>query len=127
MTTVAAVIFVVLIAALAVLQAALAAGAPWGRFAFGGQHDGALPRGLRIASVAAIVVYVLMALIVLDCAGLTDVLGDGFQGIAIWVLVGFLALNTIPNAISRSRAERLTMTPTLLVLTATSLIVALTT
>ncbi|WP_297081544.1 hypothetical protein [uncultured Demequina sp.] len=125
MATAAAIVFTVLIAALAVFQIALAAGAPLGRLAFGGQHEGALPTKLRVASALAVAVYAFMAIIVLDTAGLTDTLGDGFQGIAIWVLVAFLALNTIPNAISRSRGERFTMTPVLIVLTACALVVAL--
>ncbi|WP_084103645.1 hypothetical protein [Demequina sp. NBRC 110056] len=126
MTTAAAILFTAIIGLLAIFQLALAAGAPLGRFAFGGQHDGALPRHLRIASALTVPVYAFMAITVLDNAGLTDLLGDGFERIALWVIIAFLALNTVPNAISRSRAERFTMTPTLVVLTACALIVALT-
>ena len=38
-------------------QVALAAGAPWGRLAWGGSHEGTLPDGLRVASGAAAVVW----------------------------------------------------------------------
>ncbi|WP_084037798.1 hypothetical protein [Demequina sp. NBRC 110053] len=124
MAPAAAVTFVVVLTALAALQAALAAGAPLGRFAFGGQHDGALPAKLRVASALTILVYACMAVIVLDAAGLTDLLGEGFETVAIWVLVALLALNIIPNAMSRSRPERLTMTPVLVILTACALVVA---
>ncbi|MEW9873186.1 hypothetical protein [Arthrobacter sp. HS15c] len=52
-----------LLAALAVFQAALIAGAPLGRFAWGGQHD-VLPAKLRIGSATSMTptVVVLTAL-----------------------------------------------------------------
>ena len=41
------------LAVVAAFQVALAAGAPWGRAAWGGQHQGRLPARLRIASAVA--------------------------------------------------------------------------
>ncbi len=53
MTLIAVVVALVLFAALVVFQLALAAGAPWGRAAYGGQNPGVLPGRLRVSSVVA--------------------------------------------------------------------------
>ena len=53
---------------IAIFQAALALGAPLGRAAWGGTRTH-LPTGLRIASAAAVVFWLLASLIVLGHAG----------------------------------------------------------
>ena len=53
---------------IAAFQVALAAGAPFGRAAWGGSHE-RLPRKLRVASAVAAGVWVLAALVVLADAG----------------------------------------------------------
>lgn len=121
----AAWVFVALLAAAAVFQLALALGAPWGAFAWGGQHKGTLPAGYRWGSAAAILVYALFAVVVLDRAGVVDALPEGFSGVAIWVIVAFLGLSVIMNGVSRSRPERFVMTPLSLVLALLVLVVAL--
>jgi hypothetical protein len=120
----AAVVGVAVLGALAVFQAALVAGAPLGRFAWGGQHD-VLPRGLRIGSAVSIALYASFAVLMLQMAGATALLADGFVDVAIWVLTGYFALGIVLNAISRSRPERLVMTPTVLLLAAVCLVLAL--
>ncbi|MBO1752197.1 hypothetical protein J4G33_10325 [Actinotalea sp. BY-33] len=125
MAPILAVAACVLWAALAVFQICLAAGAPWGAFAWGGQHDGPLPGRLRVSSAVSMLLYAAFALITLDRAGLTDALPPAVVVPAAWVLVAYLALGVVMNAISRSRAERLTMTPTILVLLVCTLVVAL--
>jgi hypothetical protein len=47
----------VLLGGLTAFQVALAAGAPWGRLAWSGTHEGTLPAGLRVASGAAAVLW----------------------------------------------------------------------
>jgi len=121
---VAALVAVVLLGGLAVLQAALAAGAPLGRFAWGGQYE-VLPSRLRVGSVISIALYVLFALLLLQAAGAVAVLPKGAAGVAIWVLAGYFALGIVMNAVSRSRPERLVMTPVVAVLAAASLVLAL--
>ena len=113
-----------LLGALAVLQALLVAGRPLGRFAWGGQHD-VLPTGLRVGSAVSIALYAGFAVLVLGAAGALDLLPGGFVDVAIWVLTGYFALGIVMNAISRSRPERLVMTPVVLVLAAICLVLAL--
>ena len=99
---------VVLLGVVSVFQIALALGAPWGNAAWGGQHDGVLPVGLRIASaVVGLVVYPLIAAFVLASAGLIE--ADWLPGtgkVGMWVLTGFFSLGAIANFASRSKAER---------------------
>ena len=124
MIELAAVVVFVLLAGLAVFQVALVAGAPLGRFAWGGQHT-VLPRGLRIGSAISVVVYGVIALLMLQAADARAVLPAGPAGVAMWVLTGYFALGILLNAVSRSRPERLVMTPVVLVLTGVCLLLAL--
>lgn len=122
MTTI---VVVALIALLALFQLALALGAPWGRFAWGGQHQGTLPRGFRIASAASIAIYGFMALVALSRSGHSELFGSGFSSVAMWVVFGYLALGVPMNAISRSKPERYMMTPVALALAVLALLIAL--
>ena len=119
-----AVLGTVLLGALAVLQVLLAAGAPWGRLAWGGQHV-VLPRRLRIGSATSVVLYVAIALVLLQRADAVSVLPHGLVGVLIWVLTGYFALGVVMNAVSRSRPERLVMTPVALALAGSCLLLAL--
>lgn len=89
----------VLLAALVGLQIALAAGAPLGAVAWGGQHRVLPPKQRAGSAIAAIVlvvaIYVLVAPVM---AGL-------------WIFGGYFTLNTLGNLASKSRLERLAMTP----------------
>jgi len=120
-----AVLAVVVLAALAVFQAALAAGAPLGRFAWGGQHR-VLPTKLRIGSAVSIVLYALFALIILATAErAVDGTGVGITDVGIWGLTAYFALGIVMNAVSRSRPERMLMTPVVAVLAGVCLALAL--
>jgi hypothetical protein len=123
MTQTAAYIFLGVTVALALFQIALAAGAPWGRFAWGGAQA-KLPVALRIGSVVSLLIYSVCAAIVSDRAKLVDVVADDVSGIGAWVVAGFFSLGVVMNAISRSKPERFTMTPVALVLAASAYVVA---
>jgi hypothetical protein len=114
----------VLLGALALFQASLIAGAPWGRFAWGGQHV-VLPTNLRVGSAVSIVLYALFAVFMLQASGALEVLPRGLVDVGIWVLAGYFVLGVVMNAISRSRPERLVMTPIALALAAVCLVLAL--
>lgn len=114
MTSFFAYLAVLILAALAVFQAALLAGQPLGRFAWGGQHE-VLPQNLRVGSGISIVLYAIFAIVILNKAGLLP-LGFSIPGFAIWVLAGYFTLGVLMNAISRSKPERNVMTPVALLL-----------
>jgi hypothetical protein len=121
-TAAAAIAACVLLGALAMFQGLLVCRAPLGRFAWGGQHD-VLPTRLRVGSVAAIVVYVAIGWVILARAGQPGD-GHGALGVATWVIAGYFLLGAAGNVASRSRSERLLMTPVALVLSALTAFVA---
>jgi hypothetical protein len=103
MTNIAAFVGVALLGVVAIFQAALALGAPWGSGAWGGQHPGVLPARLRIASgVAALTVYPFAILAVLAASG---IIGRGWlrldDKLVMWVLAGLLGLGAVANFVSR--------------------------
>lgn len=120
----AAIALTVILAALAVFQLALALGAPLGRFAWGGAHR-VLPTRLRIGSLVSILVYAVIAVLALDRVDLVDVVPDLVSTVGMWVAFGYFVLGIPLNAMSRSTAERYTMTPVVAVLALLSLLVAL--
>lgn len=121
----AAIAATLVLASLAVFQLLLASGRPWGRFAWGGQHD-VLPTRLRIGSLVSVVLYAAMASLLLDRAGVVDTgLPAGVVTAGTWAVTGYFALGIVANLASRSRAERLVMTPTVTVLFGLALVVAL--
>lgn len=124
MTTAAAIVACLILLALAVFQALLIAGRPLGRYAWGGQHE-VLPRKLRIGSAISILLYAVFAIIILESAGIANMLADVVADVGIWVLTAYFALGIIMNGISRSKPERNLMTPVCIVLTVLCLIVAL--
>ena len=85
----------------AVLQSALAAGAPIGRAAYGGRHEGRLPTGLRATSAVAALGY---------AAGAVALLRDSKRpGVRRRVLTGLafaMGAGTVANAVSPSPPER---------------------
>lgn len=119
-----AIVLTALLALLAVFQIALAAGAPWGLFAWGGQQR-VLPARLRVGSAISVLLYAIIAVVMLDRAGAIDLLPDVVAQVAAWVVFAYFCLGIVLNAISRSRYERFTMVPVTVVLAALSLLVAL--
>jgi hypothetical protein len=123
---VAAVVAYVLLAALAVFQIALAAGAPLGHLAWGGKHR-VLPRGLRIASAVSVLLYAFFAWIIAGAVAGVDRFGDHIpeKPVGIWVLTAYFGVGILANLASRSRPERFVMTPVAAVLCASCLVIAL--
>jgi hypothetical protein len=96
-------------AALATLggfQLALAAGAPWGRAAYGGAHPGALPRHLRTVSGVAALGYGTGVALIVCRAGSARVRARAFTTLSVVMTVG-----TIANGASPSLVERAVWTP----------------
>lgn len=102
---------------IAIFQFALAAGAPWGSAAWGGQFPGTLPANMRIASAFAIGIYVLFGMVFLARCKL---LPAPISQLALrrWTtgIAAVLSLGVVLNLVSPSRPERLIMGPTALLL-----------
>lgn len=87
-------------------QAALAAGAPWGRAAYGGAHGGTLPLHLRTISGVAAVTYGGGAALIVRGSGT-----PGSRSRAFTVLSVFMGVGVVANGASRSPVERALWTP----------------
>lgn len=101
---------------IAAFQAAIAAGVPLGRAAWGGTHV-RLPQRLRVASAVAVGFWIVAALVVLARAGF-DASPVPFSASrwATWILVVLLPIGAVMNAASRSPWERFLWAPIALVL-----------
>jgi len=125
LAAIALAVALVVLLALAILQALVASGQPFGRLVWGGAHE-VLPTKLRIGSVVSIVLYALFALVLVDRSGLAPIFGGGVFGVvAAWVLFGYFTLGIILNALSRSTQERNVMVPVTVILAACTLVIAL--
>lgn len=87
-------------------QLALAAGAPWGRAAYGGTHHGTLPTRLRAISGVAAVGYGTAAALIVSDVGSTGARVRAFTGLSTLMGIG-----TVANGASRSPVERALWTP----------------
>ena len=119
-----AVALTVLLVLLGAFQLALAAGAPLGRFAWGGQHR-VLQTRLRIGSVVSILIYAVIVLLTWSRVGVIDLFPRVVSEVGMWVVFGYFALGIVMNALSRSKPERFTMTPVCLVLAVLAFFVAM--
>jgi len=103
-----------LLAGVAVFQAALALGAPWGEMAYGGRvetTDGVLSGRHRASSAFSFFVLLFAAWVILARADVVSegFLSDGFVRAAPWVVASYLVLNTVMNATARTSVERWVM------------------
>ena len=89
------------LAGVGAFEIALAAGAPWGAAAWGGQSPGVLPTSLRVASAAAVLVYGGLAVIVA-----TDRLGSTWRARLLTAASLLIALGAVGNLASQSPVER---------------------
>ena len=126
LATISSIFLVATTLIVSLFQIALALGAPWGEYAYGGARVGKLPTGFRINSVIAAVVMVAISGHYLAQLGVFTPLLDSAGNSAVnWVLVGFTGLSAIANNITRSKKERAVWAiPTILMFIA-ALLVAL--
>lgn len=127
MVVVAGAVALVLYGVLVAFQIALAAGAPWGRAAYGGTHPGVLPARMRVSSAVAVVVWTAVALAVARRAGVPvwAPFPDDWLPVVAWVAVALGVVGVLLNTITRSRLERAIWLPVSLGLLLTTVVVAL--
>ena len=118
-------IALVTLLALTVFQLALIFGAPIGNYAWGGQHK-VLPKKLRISSVTSIVLYAIFASFIATKAGILAVIHNpSILSIGMWAFTAYFFIGIFMNAISKSKKERMIMTPVAAILAIAFLIVTL--
>ena len=114
---IAAIIAVVLFTGMNIFQLLLALGLPFGRLAYGGKYE-KLPSKMKITSLIGIVIFIFASLSVLERAKIITIFNNlMFVTVFIWIIAVYLAFNTLMNAISKSKWEKLIMTPISLTLT----------
>lgn len=106
-------------------QVALAAGMPWGNLAMGGRYPGKFPPGMRVGAVIQAALLAFLAMIVLSNAGVAFPGLSTLSNLLIWVAVAISAISLVMNLITPSKWERILWAPVALVMTVSSLIVAL--
>lgn len=107
----AAIIAAVLFAVMGVFQLLLALGLPLGKLAYGGKYE-RLPTNMRIMSLVAIGIFALGSISVLERVGIIFIFNNPiFTLVVVWILAVYLTFNTLTNAISKSKREKLIMTP----------------
>ena len=124
----AAIVAATVLVAVAMYQLALALGAPWGDHAYGGRVEtieGRLPTRYRMMSAAAVPLLLLSAAIILAGAGLVSWFGqDDWVTVAVWVVFGYLVLNTVMNVASSHPVERFGLGSVTLIAAAACFVVA---
>lgn len=128
-TVVAAWTAAVLLTGVAVLQAFLAAGAPWGDMVYGGRAASAgesLPGAYRMMSLIAVVVLITAAWLILARAGVASPgpFGERFVWGATWFIIAYTATNTVMNLAGKHPVERIGLSTVTAVITVAGLVVA---
>jgi hypothetical protein len=108
LATISSIFLVAMTLIVTVFQIALASGAPWGEYAYGGTKTGKLPTGFRINSVVAAFVMLGIAGHYLAQLGVFEpILDPAGNSVVNWVLVGFTGLSALANNATRSKKERM--------------------
>ena len=108
LATISAIFLVAMTLVVTVFQIALASGAPWGEYAYGGTKTGKLPTGFRINSVVSAFVMLAISGHYLAQLGVFEpVLDSAGNSVVNWVLVGFTGLAALANNATRSKKERM--------------------
>lgn len=103
-----------------IFHAALALGAPWGNYAWGGTHAAALPPRLQAGSALLVPTLGVMALLVLIRAGLLYAGSAGVMVWPAWAVFLFLVTSFFGALRSAGRGERRVIAPLVLVAAVTT-------
>ena len=91
----------------------------------GGRYPGKFPPNMRVGAVIQGAVLAFLAMIVLSRAGVAFPGLSNLMNILIWVAVAISGVSLILNLITQSKWERIIWAPVALLMTVSSLIVAL--
>ena len=122
---IAAIIAVAIFVVVSIIQLLLALGLPLGKLAYGGKYE-KLPTKMRIMSLVAIGIFALGSISVLEQVAIITIFNNPiFTLVVVWIIAVYLAFNTLTNAISKSKREKLIMTPLSLISAICCFIVAI--
>ena len=119
-----AIILIILFSIMSVFQFLLVLGLPLGHLAYGGKYK-ELSTGLRIMSVVAIGIFIFSTVIILDHINLINVFNPIFSLVVVWILAGYSTLGILMNLASKSKLEKIIMTPIALIIAVCLYLVAI--
>ena len=122
--TAAAKIYIALTAVVIAFQLALAAGAPWGELTMGGAYPGRLPTPMRVAAAGSVLLLLACGAVVAVRAGLALLRWRRAARRLIWVVVAYMLVSVVLNAVTPSARERTLWLPVALVLAGCALVIA---
>jgi hypothetical protein len=126
LSTLAAIIVIIIFLGLSIFQLLLALGKPYGKMAYGGRQEAVLPTKYRILSGIAILIFLIaMMFVAFKVEWLIGFPFPDFVNLATWFFAFYLVLNTLANATSKSKQEKMYMTPISLIACLSLFIVAL--
>ncbi|WP_440272494.1 hypothetical protein [Ferdinandcohnia sp. SAFN-114] len=97
--------------AAAILYVLLALGLPYGDLAMGGQYK-IMPKQMRIACLISVLIQLIAIMFILQVGQIISIsLIAPFAKGVCYFFAFYLFLNTVMNAFSKSKKERLVMTP----------------
>lgn len=107
---IAACISAIIFLVISVFQTLLALGFPLGEYSWGGFHKGVLPKKLRISSMISAIILLIIGFVFLVHSKII-LIEIAYLNIIVWIFTIFLGLNTIGNLASKSKKEKMIMTP----------------
>jgi hypothetical protein len=107
----AAIIISVISMGIAVFQILLFLGLPLGEYSWGGKYKGVLPPLLRVMSLPSAFLLFFMGFIFLIHTKVLSMGSNLPTHILVWIITLFLGLNTLGNLASKSKKEKIVMTP----------------
>lgn len=123
MNEISAIIASIILFNLSIFQLLLILGFPLGKFAWGGKHV-ILPKKLRISSGFSIAIYYFFILVLLNQGDVISLFSkSGWINTAHVVITIYSFIGIPLNAISRSKPERIVMTPIATLLSLLSLLI----
>lgn len=101
----------IILCGLVVFQILLVFGLPFGKMAWGGEYN-KLPVKLRVASLISSVLLAYGVLALLEKGGFLKIINSNFIiSISLWAFVLIFGLSTLGNLTSKSKSEKIVMTP----------------
>lgn len=105
----------IILLGIAILYCVLAMGLPYGKFAMGGKYE-VMPTQMRAACVVSVVFQFFAILVLLQKGQVISIgLSTGLARGICYVFAAYLTLNTVMNGLSKSKSEKIAMTPLSLV------------
>ncbi len=108
---IAAIIVAMVSVGIAVFQILLFLGAPLAEYSWGGKYQGVLPNRMRMMGLPSALLLLFFGFIFLLHTDIVSMEIGLPTNIFVWVITIFMGLNTLGNLASKSKKEKIVMTP----------------